>query len=205
MRIATTIYDNLAKRNVPAELIIGVDAGIIEKVGRQWKRERIQKALQGKASEHFHWDWGQKASHVNGLLAYDFFALECQGTIEGLMLTESVCHRAEIPPDEGKPILYIEFIEAAPRNTVVLNDISFYRDIGTRLIEGAVNFSMEQGFEGRVGLLTLSQAEQFYRKMGFEKVRFDSKERLYYYERTAKTSKQLLDKGNKYDISNEQR
>ena len=99
---------------MPASLIVGVDAGIIDEVGNQWKRERMLKVLQGIKCEHFHWDWGRKASFVNDLLAYEFFAVECQGIIEGLMLTESVSHRAELPPDEGKPLVYVEFIETAP-------------------------------------------------------------------------------------------
>jgi len=133
MRIATTIFDNFEKKSVPATLVVGVDAGIIDEVGERWKRERIQKAAhQGKFPEHFHWEWGNKASHVNGLLAYEFFAIECQGVIEGLMLTESVSHRAELPPDQGKPILYIEFIETAPSSTTFLCDVPHYRDIGSR-------------------------------------------------------------------------
>ena len=91
MRIATTIFDNFEKKSVSATLIVGVDPRIIDEVGERWKRERIRKAAhQGKFPEHFHWDWGRKASFVKDLLAYEFFALECQGIIEGLMLTE-VC------------------------------------------------------------------------------------------------------------------
>ena len=162
MRIATTIFDNNEQKTVPAALIIGIDADIIEEVGNRWKRERMLKVLRGEKPEHFHWEWDNKASYVKDLLAYDFFAIECQGVIEGLMLTESVAHRAELPPDQGKPILYIEFIETAPSSTIVLSDLPHYRGVGTRLMEGAIQHSMELEFEGRVGLLALSQAEQYY-------------------------------------------
>lgn len=190
MRIATTIFDNFEKKIVPASLIIGIDAGVIEEVGNQWKRERIRKvAHQGKIPQHFHWEWGNKASQVKGLLAYEFFAIECQGVIEGLMLTESVSHRAELPPDQGKPILYVEFIETAPSSTAILSDVPQYRDIGTRLIEGAANYSIDLGFDGRVGLSTLPQAERFYMKLGLEKVRWDIETQLYYYEWTAQAVK----------------
>ena len=190
MRVDTTIFDNFEKKMVSATLIVGVDAGIIDEVGERWKRERIRKAAhQGKFPQHFHWEWGNKASHVNSLLAYEFFAIECNGMIEGLMLTESVSHRAELPPDQGKPILYIEFIETAPSSAAILSDVPQYRDIGTRLIEGAVNYSIDLEFDGRVGLSTLPQAERFYLKLGLEKVRVDVETKLYYYEWTAETAK----------------
>ena len=119
------------------------------------------------------------------------------------MLTESVCHRAELPPDEGKPILFVEFIETAPDSIPFLSDNPHYSGIGTRLMEGAAMYSIEQGFEGRIGLLALHQAEQFYLKMGFEKVRRDAKEGLYYFEWTGTASQNRINRGNKYDISNE--
>ena len=190
MRIATTIFDNFEKKIVPATLIVGVDAGIIDKVGERWKRERIRKAAhQGKFPQHFHWDWGRKASYVKDLLAYEFFAVECQGIIEGLMLTESVSHRAELLPDQGKPILYIEYFETAPDNTAILYDVTRYCGIGTRLMEGAANYSIDLGFDGRIGLVALPQAERFYVKLGLEKVRWDIETKLHYYEWTAQAVK----------------
>ena len=120
------------------------------------------------------------------------------------MLTESVCHRAELPPDEGKPILFVEFIETAPDSIPFLSDNPHYSGIGRRLMAGAISYSMEQGFEGRIGLLVLHQAEQFYLNIGFEKVRRDAKEGLYYFEWTAKAAQDFLDRGNIYEISHEQ-
>ena len=204
MRIATTIFDNVEKKSVPASLIVGVDPRIIDEVGERWKRERIQKAAhQGKFPQHFHWEWGNKASLVNGLLAYEFFAIECQGIIEGLMLTESDAHRAELPPDQGKPLLYIEFIESAPGNVKQMSDNPRYRGVGTRLMEGAILHSLELEFEGRVGLLALSQAEDYYISKGLEKVRMDAKTGLNYYEWTTKTSQAVLNQRRKNDLQNE--
>lgn len=200
IRIPTTIFDSFERKFVPAVLIIGIDAVRIGKTGSQWKSKRLQHAIRGKDIEHWHWDWEQKASRFADLLAYEFFSLECYGEIQGLMLTESVNHRTELVPDRGKPILYVEYIESAPHNVTLLSDIPRYQGVGTRLMEMAARYSIKQGFDGRVGLLALPQAEQFYLKKGLTRVRKEAEVGLVYYEWTAEASGKFLGKGSRNDI-----
>jgi hypothetical protein len=44
-----------------------------------------------------------------------------------------------------------------------LTDTPRFGGIGVRLIEAAVRLSIDEGFQGRVGLHSLPQAEAFYR------------------------------------------
>jgi len=78
-----------------------------------------------------------------------------------------------------------------------LCDVPRYRGIGTRLFAGATNYSVELGFDGRIGLVSLPQAEDFYLKRGFEIVREDAKEKMYYYEWTARVAHNFLNEGNR--------
>src|SRR5262249_29650112 len=66
----------------------------------------------------------------------------------------------------GKPIIYVEFIEVAPWNqaTVLyeLGRLPKYRLVGTKLMVAAVDWSNRLGLDGRVGLRSLNQSLRFY-------------------------------------------
>jgi hypothetical protein len=107
--------------------------------------------------------------------------------MQGLMMVALAGHAATLPPDSGKPILYIDFLESAPWNAMPFPDHPYYSGVGSRLFEAAIRLSKKEGFRGRVSLHALPQSEHFYRETcGMTELAPDpQKEGLRYFELTS--------------------
>ncbi|QVL32478.1 hypothetical protein KIH39_00750 [Telmatocola sphagniphila] len=112
--------------------------------------------------QHFHWDWDRKSGKLK-LLSYQSLGIECAGKFQGLLMVDLAGRVARIDPDVGKPLVYIEYLEAAPWNLSMMVDTPMYCGIGPVLMQAAVELSCDQGFHGRLGLHALPQSEGFYR------------------------------------------
>ena len=114
---------------------------------------------------HWHWDWTRKEPELR-MLAVRFYGVQYQGKMQGLMKLETTLHRARLPEQRGKPLVYIDYIEVAPWNIrqlmVPLGREPELGAIGTRLVEAAARRSIQEGFKGRVGLHSLPTSERFY-------------------------------------------
>ncbi|AFL89334.1 hypothetical protein Terro_3104 [Terriglobus roseus DSM 18391] len=108
-----------------------------------------------------HWDWEQKTRRVQGLLAFQSFAVMAQGKTQGLMRVE-LNHTGRMAVQVGKPLVYVEYLEVAPWNRGACADQRF-RGVGTALMTAAVDLSLAEGFGGRTALHSLPQAESYYR------------------------------------------
>ncbi len=173
---------------VPAEMHRSLSAEDLMSVETLWSPAReagFALALrQGRAVEHRHWDWRRK---IQSLMAgrHCIFGIRCEGRYEGLMAILVEPRPSRLNPDGG-PILYVDYLEAAPWNLKGMTDRPRYLGIGTRLIAEAVLVSRELGLGGRVGLHALPQAEEFYRnrcgmiRLGFDEDYYD----LPYFEYT---------------------
>ncbi len=163
----------------------------------QWKPIRnaaIQRMLAaGKTKteiqrlfQHHHWDWSQKAGLLaNGLLTLRCFGIEMNNQWQGLAMLELAMHFAQIEPDRGRPLVCVEFLETAPWNIADLVSEPQYGLIGARMIEAAIRLSLGEGFRGRVGLLSLPQAEGFYaKKCGMIRVEEAGRHGMAWYELT---------------------
>lgn len=110
--------------------------------------------------EHRHWEWERKARAMNA----DSLAIsvEAGSETQGLMIirTDKVCR---LPEQLGKPLVYVDYLAAAPWNLPELVQTPRLRKSGTRLLEAAIRYSEEIGLNGRIGLHALQQAESFYR------------------------------------------
>lgn len=60
--------------------------------------------------------------------------------------------------------IYVDYLESAPWNLKNGVEPPRFLGVGTVLLIEAVRMSADAGFEGRVGLHSLPQAEAFYRK-----------------------------------------
>lgn len=109
-----------------------------------------------------HWDWEQKVQRVQGLLAFQSFAVVALGKTQGLMRVE-LNHVARIADQSGKPLVYVEYLEVAPWNRGDVDEQRF-RGVGTALVTAAIDLSIAEGFGGRIGLHSLPQAESYYRE-----------------------------------------
>ena len=110
-------------------------------------------------------------------------------------MTQTASYFAKLKADRGKPLLYIDFPEIAPWNWVVheINHPGLFKTIGSQLSWRAILQSRDEGFKGRVGLHSLSSAEDFYRKCGMVEVGYDAaKQNLMYFELTQEGAEKFL-------------
>ena len=114
---------------------------------------------------HWHWNWESKASEL-GVLAFSFIGIECGGKLQGLMKLDVATHSSRLSGQEGKPVVYVDYLETAPWNVkslmTALGAKPEYSAVGTRLIEAAVRRSIAEGFRGRVALHSVPGSERFY-------------------------------------------
>ena len=79
-------------------------------------------------------------------------------------MVSTIAAKGRLPGQQGKAVLYVEFLETAPWNIRDLAGTPQFLGVGVRLLEAAIVFSEEEGFGGRIGLHSLPQSAEFYRK-----------------------------------------
>ena len=143
--------------------------------------------------QSWHWDWRQKTARVQGLLAFRGFSVVAQGETQGLAqvdLTKSARERSR----GGKPLVYLDYLEVAPWNRPELGRPARLRGVGTALLSAVVALSDEEGFKGRIGLHSLPQADDFYRRCGMTDLGVDpAYQNLRYFEMTADQGRAFLE------------
>ena len=92
-------------------------------------------------------------------LSYQFFAIECSGTTQGLMIVNTM-KRCRIQSQANKHLVYVEYLESAPWNREAT---PVYKGIGTVMMAAAIQLSIDECNQGRVGLHSLPQADSFYK------------------------------------------
>ena len=191
---------------VEANLYEGMKPEDLLIVEREWgpvRSQLMQVLLQLKVCrtawpESLHWDWGKKGPELK-LLASAGFGIVCEKKWQGVMLTKTAGYRTQAnTEDQGKPLVYIDYIETAPWNWNVaeLSRSGEFKGVGSILIRQAVLQSEQEGFHGRVGLHALPQAAKFYEGLGMEGFGPDSaKQNLSYYELSRDAANRLLKLG----------
>lgn len=173
--------DDWAKHWIPAIL-----AAIQDLVARQVPRADWPQSL--------HWNWSKKFARVQGFLAFRGFSLVTQGITQGLAQLD-LTKACREPGQKGKPLVYVEYLEAAPWNRAELGARPRLRGVGTVLLTATVALSNEEGFKGRVGLHSLPQADAFYRKIGMTDLGPDPAcQNLRYFEMTVEQARAFLEK-----------
>ena len=131
-----------------------------------------------------HWDWVGKARHAASLMAYETFALECDGDTQGLMLVNLTLF-ARLDSQKGRDLVYVELLATAPWNRRTHSQGAKYRGVGPLLIATAIRFSFDQGFNGRIGLHSLATSESWYRDvLRLTDCGYDSGKKMRYFEMT---------------------
>lgn len=194
---STKIYlvDGATGALVPACIRRGITAADLERIEEKWQSARSQlaeaKLSLGRGVEHRHWSWTAKAPLLSSGLCGSL-TLECNEEPQGVLLYNR-------NPTEARSTLvacsalYVEFLEAAPWNARTLAARPLYRAVGTFLMQAAASISREKGWEGRVGLYALPQAEGFYQRLGMSRFEPDREhEGLAYYELGTKAASALL-------------
>ena len=165
------LHDRKARRLVEATLIDGITRAEAEKAEAEWK-PYLEEQLKRMAAEgvpkdrwpqHGHWDWRQKQEAADAYLAYRMFGVECQSKMQGLMLVLTAGKNCQIESQKGKPLAYVHFLAAAPWNLATVAPDPRFSLVGSILVATAIHLSIEEEFQGRIGLHSLPQADEWYR------------------------------------------
>ena len=151
-------------------------------------RARTQTA----SPEDHHWDWRRKANAWRPMLGYRSFAVVCKCELQGMMLASDF-QSARLASQFGKPLVYVEYVATAPWNRPEVQKPPRYVGAGGVLVDAAIQLSLDSHFHGRIGLHSLPQAEDFYRrKCGMTELGQDfSHENLMYFEMTEEQAKEF--------------
>jgi hypothetical protein len=172
-------------------LIDGVSANEVNAAETAW-RPVLDRELKRMADEdvpanlrpeHAHWNWRRKHEVTEGLLVYQMLGIEHDGTMQGLMLVQTAGVFCRLPEQKDKGLVYVMFIATAPWNSPKVVASPRYKYVGAILIAAAIKISLDLGFNGRVGLHSLPQSEDWYAK-NMTDVGIDPKKNLRYFEIT---------------------
>lgn len=190
----------------PAELIERIRAEDIECFDKRWlppmqgKIDELKRAGQYNRTtvgywnlEDAHWEWADKVQRRHGQLEWDSYALRCGGLTQGLMFV-NLLRRCRLPSQLNQHMVYVDLVSTAPWNRLPLEPKPTYAGVGMVLVTEAVLRSLDEGFEGRIGLHALPGAEGLYRdKLGMETLGPDAAySDLPYYELTPQRAQKLL-------------
>lgn len=125
------------------------------------KMKAFAKRASTSRAEDAHWDWRAKVGAWTAFLSCRSFALVSDGNLQGMMMANTVAS-ARLPEQFGKPLVYIEYLATAPWNRPKMSSPSRLRGAGSAFVLAAIELSIDEGFKGRVGLHSLSEAEDFY-------------------------------------------
>ena len=145
--------------SVPAVVLLDLPVAELDHIEQSWRPAR-ESAAAVLVLEHAHWDWRRKREPVEAH-RLRLIAVQAGGDYQGVMAVRVTSRPARCGPP-GEPVLYVEYLEAAPWNLKGLAEPPRYLGVGSRLIAEAVRISRDNGWKGRVGLHALPQAERFY-------------------------------------------
>ncbi len=182
-----TLFDKITEKHIQDT----------ESLWAPWMATAIASQSPPRHEESRHWDWRKKMGNYGGQLGFPCFAIECCGETQGLMIVNTL-ESCRIEEQKGKPLVYVEYLATAPWNRQSLAPTPKYTAVDSVLIAVAIQLSLEQDFEGRVGLHSLPQSSGFYGdKCGMTSFGVDPhKSPLLYFEMTANQANAFLAKGN---------
>jgi hypothetical protein len=122
-----------------------------------------QSPLRQATQEDKYWDWAFKQRLADTGENHECYAIECEGSTQGLMMIETQWHRAQFFP--GRRLVYVAALSAAPWNRRQIQQPPRSKAVGTVLLEFSRTRSLELGYEGCVGLHALPGAEGFYERL----------------------------------------
>ena len=187
---------------VNAELYEGLSEQNITDHEKKWiptltKANEESKAKgEGLVAEDAHWNWKNKALKTMNQLSFTHYVIECNGETVGFLLLKLDGSVSRL--EEGKSLVYIDYICVSPENRPVINNQPVYQGIGSVLFHIAIEVSIYLGMNGRVGLHSLPKAREWYKdKLGLNALGADeSYYNLEYFELSSEQATSLRDKYN---------
>ncbi|MGY4408047.1 GNAT family N-acetyltransferase [Bradyrhizobium sp. USDA 3315] len=196
------LLDVATGSDVEAELRDAIEQAQLDDWQTKWRpalltvlQELVRKGVPFEQwPQSWHWNWAQKTARVQGLLAFRGFSIIAQGETQALAQVDltKACRESN---QRGKPLVYLDYLEVAPWNRPDLGNVPRLRGVGTALITAAVALSEDEGFKGRLGLHSLPQADNFYRKIGMTDLGQDAAyQNLRYFEMTSEQARAFFEK-----------
>ncbi len=109
------------------------------------------------------WDWRRLAEIRGNPLLWQMYAVELADRLQGLMLVKKGGNFSRHQNHLKADLIYIDRLAVAPWNRPRFMREPIYKGIGRLLVATAVNLSLEDELDGRIGLHSLPGAEGFYR------------------------------------------
>lgn len=158
---------------VTGELVFGIELPHLLDWHNAWQPAlgaikaalRDQKVPRSKWPQSGHWQWPDKVAEGEDILGFQTFCVTAKGMTQAMMRVDVATKESRLESSEGKPLVYVDYLEVAPWNQSFAGTPKVFGGAGTILLVAAAALSFEQGFKGRVGLHSLPQSESFYQKM----------------------------------------
>ena len=191
---------------VPAELWDAITVKQLEDWQNQWTaaiadgvfrlvREQIPP---NKWPNSLLWNWRHKSQAFTPFISKSGYSVMCDNSTQGMMFVDLAQHRCKIKEQAGKHLVYVDFVETAPWNREDFLLTPKYHGVGSLLIRAAIERSRAEEFGGRIGLHSLPESEDWYRrKCGMSDLGTDAtnKEYLRYFEMTVEQADAFIKKG----------
>lgn len=168
-----------------ATLCEGIDERHLKDVEEIWNPAlRVLLRWSGRQEQSSHWNWRAKLRSFRRRQRMRSLAVECEGITQGLMIVD-LSRRCRLGSQSGEPMVYVDYVEVAPWNRDVWKPHRMFGSVGTALFRAAVQLSLDSGYQGRIGLHSLPQADNFYRRLGMTDLGSDDDyDKLRYFELT---------------------
>ena len=124
------------------------------------------------ASQDAHWLWHVKFLNMNSQPSIEMktYVIEKDDMVQGVMMLK--LNKCKSKRYRRREIVYVDYLATAPWNRKYENFngeivTPKYSLVGLNLIKAAIEESHSKGYDGLVGLSSLSKAEDFYKGVGF--------------------------------------
>ncbi|MFM9965607.1 MAG: GNAT family N-acetyltransferase [Planctomycetaceae bacterium] len=128
---------------------------------------------QSRREESAHWDWRTKMRDVRRSRKQRSFAIEFHDLTQGLMIVDT-SRKARLDPDCDQGLVYVDYVEVAPWNRHGWLPHRLFHSVGTLFLKTPIQTSLDLGFDGRIGLHSLPQADTFYSHFGMTNLGADA-------------------------------
>jgi hypothetical protein len=147
---------------VPAAVTTGFHTPRLVELENAWAPERLALAeclgREGTVLENVGWNWVL----MHRAREHCLIAVEADGAIQGMMAIETRLRSSLLTPNALA--LYVDYLEVAPWNVTNTVRARRFAWVGQVLLRAAVLQSLGTAAAGRVRLVSLPQAEEFYRR-----------------------------------------
>jgi hypothetical protein len=120
--------------------------------------------------EHSHWDWNWKARKYL-LPTYRILGIRFGLDWQGLLLLDLRPRPSRLVA--GRDVLYVEYVSTAPWNEDLPGHPPRLLGVGLNFLITAISHSRGLGCGGAIGLHSLPQSEEWYRRRGFKDLGVD--------------------------------